>query len=560
MAEIRLQALGFQYALAKEKSLEKISMRVETGSFHLLVGPSGSGKTTLLRQLKKSIRPQGQREGQILFNGSPEFLEETAIGYVPQHPDDGLVMNTVERELAFGLENLGLSWDEIQMRIAETCAYFSMESFYHTPTARLSGGQKQLLNLASAMILRPDLLLLDEPGSQLDPIQEERFLEILLQLQRDFGMTMLMTEHNYERLLGEVDGMSVLRQGHLLYTGSPREVLYHWMKEGKEDASFFPLPARLSLAQADRADRLCVTTGEGLRFLQQEVGKGGEEEKARIPKPSTVPLPDQSPLLEGTHLFFRFGRDKAFLLRDLSLCLEEGMIYGLMGSNGAGKSTLLRVLSGQLLLEGGRLRWKGKQKLEEVRKRGELAYLPQDPELLFTQDSVEKELRGAYGDRWEEALSKLPFAQQGGQSPYDLSGGQKQLLALSLLLSRPRRLLLLDEPGKGMDPGLKRMLREQLGELKQAGTTILMVGHDLDFLAACCDVCSLLFDGKLVMTKASHPFFRENHFFTTKAQRLVRRFSREPVTAEEVMAWYGNKKMMHEKSENRRRGCVQKDG
>ena len=229
MAQITIENLSFRYSLGNKNSLEKINLRINEGEFIILCGKSGCGKTTLLRQLKPAIAPKGERDGEIYFNGTK--LDETdlrtqseKIGFVMQNPESQIVTDKVWHELAFALENLGMETAEIRLRVAEMASYFGIDDWFDKKTAELSGGQKQILNLAAVMAMHPDILILDEPTSRLDPIAGERFLETVNKINKDLGVTVILTEHRLENIFSFADRIVVMDNGKIIADGEPKKI------------------------------------------------------------------------------------------------------------------------------------------------------------------------------------------------------------------------------------------------------------------------------------------------------------------------------------------------
>ena len=340
MELLQIQNLNFAYG--DRRILRDLSFSVERGSFLVLCGPSGCGKTTLLRLLKPELAPHGERSGQILYDGSPlDRLEPRRsaqeIGYVRQNPDEQIVTDKVWHELAFGLENLGLPRAEIRRRVGETASYFGIQDWYHRDTDRLSGGQKQLLNLASVMVMNPRVLLLDEPTGQLDPIAAADFIATLQKLNREFGLTILLAEHRLEDVFPIADRVLVLDPEREPVWDTPRAVCQ--ALRGRPMALGLPSASRIWTGLS--APVPCpLTVREGREFL---------EENFSTRKGTLVPEkapPRTEPALEVSGAWFRYEKDSADVLRNLDLTVRQGEIFALLGGNGSGKTTTLSILSG----------------------------------------------------------------------------------------------------------------------------------------------------------------------------------------------------------------------
>lgn len=217
----------------------------------LLCGKSGCGKTTLLRQLKPAVTPHGSRSGRVTLDGTPveqlSFRDQsTRIGYVMQDPDSQIVTDQVWHELAFGLENLGLDQQTIRLRVAEMAQFFGLQALFHRKVESLSGGQKQLVNLAAVMVMQPDVLVLDEPTSQLDPVSASEFFQVIGRINRELGVTVLLSEHRLEGLYAAVDRVIMLDRGRVVASGTPEETARQLMAEGSDLIAALPAPVQIS--------------------------------------------------------------------------------------------------------------------------------------------------------------------------------------------------------------------------------------------------------------------------------------------------------------------------
>ena len=426
MSALEFDHVSFSYAGATSPVLLDASFAVPEGAFALLIGATGSGKSTLLRLAKPEIAPAGKLGGSVrVFGTDPRELDAPAsaraVGYVFQSPDAQIVCDTVWHELAFGLENLGVPEPEMRRRVAETCNFLGIEPWFRARTAELSGGQRQVLALASALAMRPRLLLLDEPTSMLDPLAEKNFLSLLFRANRELGVTVVVATH------------------------APWSMADY---------------ATCALAIEDGSVRVDV--------------------------------------------WYRYDRDARWVLRELDLAVGEGEVRALVGSNGCGKSTLLSALAGVVRPARGRVR---------NTLAASQALLPQAPKALLSCETVADELMawsraGGYGRaEVDAALARLGLEDAADRHPYDLSGGQQQLLALEkLLLARPR-LLLLDEPTKGLDRAERERVARRLAEARDDGATVLLATHDMGFVRAVADRVSLMFDGGITCTEPTEEFF-----------------------------------------------------
>ena len=536
---LTVKDLSFTYPNAAQKTLDGISFSVRRGSFTLLCGYTGCGKTTLLRLLKPELAPFGERTGSIEYApvfGTPPKPHE--IGMVTQDPDAQIVTDKVWHELAFGPENMGLPQEEIRVRTGETASYFGLAQKFGADVSSLSGGEKQLLSLAAAVITDPKLLLLDEPTSQLDPVTARHFLETLQRLNRDFGVTVLLVEHRLEEVFGMADTVLAMDGGKLIACDTPKGVCA--ALRGSRLFPGFPSAARLWDA-LDAAGAPPVTVREGKAMLDEALGD------AVLPFAPPAAKEKGEPLLTAKGLWFRYQKDAPDVLKGLSLTLHKGEICSILGANGVGKTTLLRLIAGLEKPYHGKIKLNGKDlagyKRGSLYKNG-IAMLPQDPGTVFLKDTVrgdlislletlghKKEAAAALAEQAAENYGVTPFLEK---NPCDLSGGERQKCALAKLLLTDPQLLLLDEPTKGLDAFSRGQLAEVLRDLAAQGRAVLTVTHDVEFAASVSHTAAMLFNGELLASGTPHEFFRNNTFYTTAAARMARSHVPGAVFAEEV--------------------------
>lgn len=539
MADIfQIQDLTFTYPEQRDPVLNNISLNIRPGEFLVLCGPSGCGKSTLLRQLKTVLTPYGQKSGKILFEGvSLEELDQrtqnSKIGFVQQSPENQIVTDKVWHELAFGLESLGCSTPAIRRRVAEMASFFGIQTWFYKNVTELSGGQKQLLNLASIMAMQPSVLILDEPTSQLDPIAASDFLATLGKVNRELGTTILLTEHRLEDAFPLASRAAVMDQGKLLCTGTPQEVGTEL--KGAGHSMFLAMPTAMRVWAATPNDAPCpVTVREGRDWLE---GFAQGREWKPIPEEVRHVYPNET-AIQAEELWFKYEKDLPDVVRGLSLTVKKGEFLALLGGNGTGKTTSLKLLSG--LLEPCR---------GTVSTQGRVGVLPQNPQALFVKKTVREDLLEIFRDNRqpqegkEARLARMAALCRLGQlldrHPYDLSGGEQQRCALAKVLLLDPDILLMDEPTKGLDAEFKLVFAEILQTLLCRGITILMVSHDIEFCARYAHRCALFFDGGIVADAPPRAFFSGNSFYTTSANRMARSLLPEAVTAEDVTAACG---------------------
>lgn len=542
MAHFEIKDLTFSYASAKGRhSLENVSLTIEQGEFLVLCGKSGSGKSTLLRQLKTVLSPNGKRTGEILFRGVPlkqvsDREQSEKIGFVMQNPDDQIVTDKVWHELAFGLESLGCDQKTMRGRVAEMACYFGIQDWFHRDVATLSGGQKQLLNLASIMAMQPEVLILDEPTSQLDPIAASDFLNTVRKINTELGTTVIITEHRLEDIFPYADRAVVMEKGRVIADDTPGKVGQLLFEQANPMFAAMPTPVRVYYGAGGTGESP-LTVRQGRSWLSRRFPNRPEKDAVAAP-----PLPEEvkDPALVLKELWFRYEKDSPDILRGVSAEIPSGSLYAILGGNGAGKSTTLKAISGICRPYRGKVTLFGKPvdkyKSSEL-FHGCLAMLPQDPKSLFVKKTVREDLFEMTKDKSsiERIAALCQITELLDSHPYDLSGGEQQRAALAKVLLTNPRLLLLDEPTKGIDSFFKETFAGILADLKKQGITIVMVSHDVEFCARYADVVSMFFDGQVLTTDTPRRFFGSNSFYTTAAHRMSRHIFHMAVTVDDVL-------------------------
>ncbi|MBR5371419.1 MAG: ATP-binding cassette domain-containing protein [Oscillospiraceae bacterium] len=535
MAILSVRNLSVTFPEAKQPVLREIGFELEAGDFAVLCGETGCGKSTLLQMCKRELRPLCEMNGEICYQETPldaldPKVSASEIGFVMQHPEQQIVTDRVWHELAFGLENMGMPIDIMHRRIAEIASYFGMETLLDRDPALLSGGQKQLLNLASVMVMQPKLLLLDEPTAQLDPIAASDFLTTLRRLNQDLSVTILLVEHRLEEVIPLANRLLVMGRGTLDADGEPRSVLQNLHGDSPVMGG---MPAAVRLHRAVNGTCRCpLSVCEARRDLMPEL----PNRIRALPEPAAPPKRPYAVEMGG--VFFRYQKQAQDVLRDLSLTVSEGELYCLLGGNGAGKSTVLSVLAGVRKAYAGKISIFGKR-IESYKNRSLhqkcAVLLPQDVQTVFLCNTVREELAEVRKD-YAELLRDFPFDLEPllPQHPYDLSGGEQQIAALAKVMLAEPRLLLLDEPTKGLDAAAKLRLADVLHGLTAQGVTVLTVTHDLEFAACHADRCGFLSRGALISADIPRRFFSENAFYTTAVSRITRGFYDGAVTVEDA--------------------------
>ena len=556
MVHFEIRDLSFTYPGADRQALTDVELTIQKGEYLTLCGMSGCGKTTLLRHLKSALTPQGQRSGAVLFNGEP--LEKTdgrrqaaGIGYVMQNPADQLVTDKVWHELAFGLESLGVDERTIRLRVAEMASYFGIQEWFHKDVSQLSGGQKQLLNLASVMAMQPEALLLDEPTSQLDPIAASEFLNTVRRINRELRTTVIMTEQRLEEIIPVSDRVAVMHEGRLAIVDTPERTGAYLQKKNSPLLAAMPSPMQICYS-VPNPHRCPLTVREGAEWLDQLFA---EKNRNVSEKRTKEELPEQQVTKRGAgrngqpealtlkDVWFRYGKEEPDVLKGVSLSVLQGSFHAIVGGNGTGKSTLLRAVChlcrpyrGRVLIDGRPVnRYKGGELFEN-----RLAMLPQEVSALFGRSSVREELEemtdGGPDERVQRIAECCGLMPLMDRHPYDLSGGEQQRAALAKVLLTEPQILLLDEPTKGMDAVFKQSFAKLIRKLQEQGVTILMVSHDVEFCARYADAVSMFFDGAVIATDTPEHVFARNSFYTTAANRMSRHMFPAAVTNEEVIA------------------------
>ena len=525
-----IQNLTFTYPEQENPVLRNVSLALRPGDFAVLAGPSGCGKSTLLRQLKTVLAPHGKREGTITLMGTPiddipAGQQAAKIGFVMQSPDSQIVTDKVWHELAFGLESLGVSNTEIRGRVAEMASFFGIQTWFHRSTNHLSGGQKQLLNLASIMVLQPELLILDEPTSQLDPIAATDFLQTLGRINRELGTTILICEHHLEDVIPMANRLLIMDKGALIADDTP--VRSFEILRARNHPMLLSMPTPMRVWSAVGFDCDCpMTVSDGRNALTELAER---QQLCPVPKRPYI-QPQGDPCIELREVWFRYEKDSPDILKGVSLTAYPGELLCILGGNGTGKSTTLSILSGI------RKPYRGKR----IAGTTGICALPQNPQMILVHRNVREELLSIANEKAAGVMASL-CRLEGllERHPYDLSGGEQQRTALAKVLLQDPDILLLDEPTKGLDNDFKELFAEILRELTSRGVCIIMVSHDVEFCAKYADRCALFFDGGIVTVDAPQPFFAGKSFYTTAANRMARHLLPDAVTPEDIITACG---------------------
>lgn len=548
METFTIKNLTFFYPESQKPALNDINLTVSQGEFITVCGKSGSGKSTLLRHLKGILTPHGVRQGEIFFEGRNVFelpLREQAekIGFILQNPESQIVTDKVWHELAFGLENLGLDRDTIRLRAAEAASFFGIQQWFDRSVFELSGGQKQLLNLAAIIAMQPSVLLLDEPTGQLDPISASEFLEAVKKINRELGITVIITEHRLEETFPISDRALIMDNGRIIADDIPSKAGESLKELGHDMFIAMPSPMRI-WAGVENNLPCPLTVREGRRWLENIIPSIDDLKKDTKENEN---IENSPPVIELYNVWYKYGKAFPDALKGLSLEIKKGQLYCIVGGNGTGKTTALNVISGickpyrgKVLIFGNDI----KRLSDREMFYRNIALLPQNPQALFLGKTVELDLLSVTDSDLPERerqkqlietaiLTEIEELLQ--RHPYDLSGGEQQRAALAKVLLRKPKILLLDEPTKGMDAHFKQKFANILFRLCRDGITVVMVSHDIEFCAEYASECAMLFNGEAVAKGSPKSFFAGNSFYTTAANRMARGRFKNAVTAEDVI-------------------------
>ncbi len=530
--------VSFSYPNQDREALRNLSLSIAEGDFVIVCGPSGCGKSTLLRHMKTCLTPHGRRSGEIRFSGRrlsdvDERTQAGEIGFVLQSPDNQVVTDKVWHELAFGPESLGYDSDAIRRRVAEVASFFGIENWFYKPVCELSGGQKQILSLASVLTMSPKMLVLDEPTAQLDPVAASDFLALLGKINRELGITVVITEHRLEEAFPYATRVVVMEEGTVLCDGTPKQV---GLTLRENNHTMFPaMPTAMRVWASVKTESECpITVREGSDFLENERRKHGLLPLADEPNREY----EEEPAFSCNDVWFRYEKSSPDVLKGMSLTVRKGEFYALLGGNGTGKTTSLKVLGGLRIACRG-----------TVRANGRIGLLPQNPQTLFLRKTVRDDLGEALADRKlsreeirtkvDEVLELCRITDIQGRHPYDISGGEQQRAALAKVLLTEPDCLLLDEPTKGFDAGFKMIFADIIETLTSRGIAILMVSHDVSFCADYAHRCGMFFDGKIIAEGTPREFFSGNDFYTTPANRMARKEIPQAVTVRDIVSCLG---------------------
>ena len=563
MESYKIENLTFSYPNRQNKALDNINITINQGEFITLCGKSGCGKTTLLRLLKPSLAPYGTLNGNISLDGralSEISVKQQAekIGFVMQSPDNQIVTDKVWHELAFGLESLGYSTPQIRTRVSEMASFFGIQTWFHKNVTELSGGQKQLLNLASVMVMQPSVLILDEPTSQLDPIAAQEFIKTLEKINRELGTTVILSEHRLEDAFTISDRVIVMDNGKIIADEKPQKV--GCILKSLNHDMYFALPAVMRIYGAvENGYDYPLSVREGREWLEK-YSENHEICENLIPEEKSRDTFSQT-AIEVKDVYFRYDKNLPDVIKSLNVKINKGELFAIVGGNGTGKTTALSLISGLNKAYRGEILING-ESISKVKNlyNGIMGVLPQNPQSVFVKKTVYLDLLEILSDkkilkeekeiRVKNVSAICRIENLLDSHPYDLSGGEMQRAALAKVLLMSPQILLLDEPTKGLDAHFKQIFADIIWNLKSNGVTVVMVSHDIEFCAEYADRCAMFFDGSITSVGEPRDFFAGNNFYTTSANRMARTMLPKAVLANDIILACGGNLQKREHNYN----------
>ena len=558
MEILRVDGLKFSYPNQLKKALNNINFSIDEGDFVLICGESGCGKSTLLRHLKPELSPHGQVSGDIYYysqkiNDYSSKQLASEIGYVLQNPDSQIVTDKVWHELAFGLENMGLDTQSIRLRVAEMASFFGIQGWFRKNVNDLSGGQKQLLNLASIMAMQPKILILDEPTSQLDPIAAKDFIDTLVRINKELSTTIIMTEHNLEDIYSVCDKVIVMEDGKVICNDTNYKVV-DILSGDKNHKMFKSLPTPSKIYNQlneylEGANKSPLTVKDCRQWLNDSMDEVTITKLDDTETEINISKKDREIAIELKDVYFQYNKISEPTIRDLSFKVYKGEIYSILGGNGTGKSTTLSLVARQRKPQRGKIFINNIEMKKYNNKslyENNLALLPQNPQSLFVFETVREDLEEVlilqnkdrkYIDKEVKRVSKLlDIEHLLEHHPYDLSGGELQRAGMAKVMLLNPKIILLDEPTKGLDAYCKEEIGKMLMKLRDMGVTIVVVSHDIEFSARYSDRCAMFFDGSIVSEGTPKEFFLGNNFYTTVSNRIARNIFEDTLIYEDVVS------------------------
>lgn len=562
MACLEIKDLTYYYPDATLPALNKLNLSIEEGEFVLLLGGSGSGKSSLAKAIAGLIPDfyGGKFGGEVCIDGKSlhkmsrkEIVRK--VGMVFQDPENQLVMTGVEREIVFGMENLGLANSLMQRRYVEVREALSLSTITEQSVPELSGGQKQKIVLASILAMQPSILILDEPTSQLDPVAGEEILTIIRRLNEENGITVILIEQRLERCFHLADRFVVMEKGRIVYQHQDGRRLARWAAAG--GSPFLP-PLSKIFAFAGQWE-IPLTVKEGRKIIRSVIAgnesamdelkqKRPASEKIRAASPgNSIEMRDNGDngtaqnlptFLEVNNIWYNYENGNE-ALKNVSFKVNPGAFLAIMGENAAGKTTLLKSIRGFLKPGRGDIKiWnRNVQGYSAAELARTVAYLSQNPndylfmptvreELMFTRKNLKLKNDGTI----DQLLEKLQLGRYALLNPRDLSSGERQRVALAAVLAAEPQLIMLDEPTRGLDYELKKVLGEILLERQKEGLTIFLVTHDVEFAAEYARDVMLMSQGMIVVRGPREEILSCSAFYSPQVSKLFYNYQTGIVT------------------------------
>ncbi|TCO71478.1 ABC transporter ATP-binding protein [Marinisporobacter balticus] len=514
MEILKIQDLTYYYPRKEEPALKCVNLSVTEGEFILLFGKSGCGKSTLGRVFNKIV-PEfygGKIKGNV--------ESKVDIGMVFQDPEKQLVMEQVEREIAFGLENIGINYEVMRKKVMETLSFLNIWDIRYKKTYELSGGQKQKLAIGATIAMGYKFLVFDEPTSQLDPVAAEEILHILKRLNEELGYTIVLIEQRIDKCFHLADRVLFMEESQIIFDGAPKDFVA-WSY--KHEKNFSPSVSNYFVKLGEK--NIPLTVKEGRKKLRKNLFL----KKPVVIQHETKEEYGNREAISIKKLYFTYENGKE-ALNGVDLKVFKGEVLGIMGENGGGKSTLLKNISGLLKPDKGNLS-----------VCGEVGYLSQNPNDYLFNDTVYEELKYTLDQkgikdlsRIEKVLKNLELLRYKDKNPRDLSGGEKQRVALGSILVMEPEILILDEPTRGLDRDLKERLGEIILNLKNKGKTVILVTHDVEFVGKFCERVCLMFDGSVAQVGSKYDVLTEGIYYATQMNKLFSGYVDKIITLEDA--------------------------
>lgn len=500
---VEYKNFSFKYPTS-ENILKDINLNISIGEFVVIFGKSGCGKTTLIRQMLPTA-PAGEKSGEVLVDSQPiDRVPVGKVGYVAQNVNNQIVTDKVWHELAFGLENISMPSDLIRSKVMEIATYFGIDSWYNKSVSELSGGQKQILALASVMVTDPDVLILDEPTSQLDPISVNEFMSVIQRLNQELGTTIIVTEHSLDYIFSYANRLIFMQDGTITKDTSKENIF-----QVNEAIPFLPPYIRVAYHEKFTSNALMVGNFRK-EFLSRNYKDISFESITHHKEDLKVDI---------RSLYFRYSRDTAEVLSGIDLKLYSNEITCIIGANGSGKSTLTSLIVGAL-----------KSKYGKIKVLDTITCLPQDVQTVFCKNTLFEDLKSTklngipLEDNMILDMLKLTDLQRFKDShPYDLSGGEQQMSAIAKILLLDTNIIIFDEPTKCLDIHRKSIFKNIIKELSTKGKTVIIVSHDVDFTFEVANRLIVMFQGEIVSDGSPREILSNNRYFTTSIGRILGR-------------------------------------